>query len=210
MGGYALRMRRRLATLCVLFGLIVVVPATAASAVASPRVIPSPGSGALEVFESSWTEEGRVFDRYLRATAPPVLDAAPLPVDSGSGRRIVYALTDQMVWLVDADDTILANYLVSGRDGWPIPGTYSVFSKSPRTTAFLGNGITMRWMVRFAKTDKTNIGFHDLPRYADGRTMQTEDQLGTALSGGCVRQKYTDAVRMYRWADVGTTVVVTP
>jgi hypothetical protein len=203
-------MRRRLATLCAVIGLIVVIPATAASAASSPRSLPGPAVNALEYFESSWAGGTRVFDRYLKATAPTVLEAAPLPADSGIGRRIVYDLTDQMVWLVDADETILANYLVSGRAGWPVPGTYSVFSKSPRTTAFLGNGITMRWMVRFAKTDKTNIGFHDLPRYADGRTMQTEDELGTALSGGCVRQKYSDAVRMYRWADVGTTVVVTP
>ncbi len=208
-----MRMRRRLTTLCVVIGLIVVVPATAASAasaVAPSRVLQNPAGSGVEHFESNWATQARVFDRLLSVSAPTDADLIPLPDDSGEGRRVVYSLTDQRVWLVGEDETVFVTYLVSGRVGWPKPGTYSVFSKSPRTTAFLGNGITMRWMVRFAKTDKTNIGFHDLPRYADGRTMQTEEELGTALSGGCVRQSYADAVRMYRWANVGTPVIVTP
>ncbi len=195
--------------LCVLVGLVVAIPATAASAVSSPRR-PTQAAGltAFDTFESAWAVPEPVFDRYLRITAGTPL--APLPPDSGSGRRIVYALTDQMVWLVAADETILANYLVSGRLGSPGPGTYEVFSKSRRTVAFLDQSITMRWMVRFATTDKTNLGFHDLPRYGDGRPMQTEEELGTALSGGCVRQADADAIRMYRWAPVGTPVIVTP
>ena len=115
-----------------------------------------------------------------------------------------------MVWLVAEDGTVLANYLVSGRAGVPSPGTYSVFSKSPVTRAFLDPNTIMRWMVRFAKTDKTNIGFHDIPVRGDGTPYQTVDELGTALSGGCVRQELGAAIRMSRFADVGTPVIVTP
>lgn len=202
-------MRRRLALLGVFMALAVLVPTSAASATSSPRVAPIPAGGGFEYFESSWASGARVYDRFLRATAPDSLSVAPLPADSGSGRRIVYSLTDQMVWLVDSDGAVLANYFVSGREGWPISGIYSVFSKSRKTTSWTGGGVTMRWMVRFIKTSSTSIGFHEIPRTASGRYIQANDQLGTPLSAGCVRQATEDAIRLYRWADVGTPVVVT-
>ena len=37
---------------------------------------------------------------------------------------------------------------------------------------------------------------------------QTEDDLGTRLSGGCQRQANPDARFLWAFADVGTTVVV--
>lgn len=169
-----------------------------------------PDLDVVQRFESSWHLGLPAGDRYLRAAAPEEVFLAPLPADSGEGRRVVYALDDQMVWLVAGDGTVLANYLVSGRKGWPKPGSYSVFSKSPITRSFLDPNTTMRWMVRFARTDKTNIGFHDIPIHGDGSPYQTLDELGQALSGGCVRQDLGAAIRMYRFADVGTPVIVVP
>ncbi len=200
-------MRRFLASGVLLAVLLGSAPAGAA-AWAPPR-LSIPGADTVQRFEWTWDRGLRAFDRYLWAAAEDVL-LAPLPEDSGEGRRVVYALDDQMVWLVTEDGSVVANYLVSGRKGWPNPGTYSVFSKSPITRSFLDPNTTMRWMVRFARTDKTNIGFHDIPIHGDGSPYQTLDELGTALSGGCVRQSLPDAIRMYRFADVGTTVVVTP
>ena len=54
-----------------------------------------------------------------------------------------------------------------------------------------------------------NIGFHEIP-YQYGRPVQTVDQLGDALSGGCVRQAPADALWMWEWAQLGTGVVVLP
>ena len=132
----------------------------------------------------------------------------PAPNDSGEGRRIVYSVSKQRVWLIEADETLTDTYLVSGRRGTPRPGTYSVFSKSPRARA-THDGITMRYMVRFTRaTSGVAIGFHDLPRYANGRPMQTTAQLGTYRSGGCVRQDRAHAIQLYEWVPIGTTVVV--
>ncbi|MEZ5256170.1 MAG: L,D-transpeptidase [Ilumatobacteraceae bacterium] len=67
-------------------------------------------------------------------------------------------------------------------------------------------------MVRFAKTPRGgNIGFHEIPTQCGGGScwkVQTSDQLGHALSGGCVRQTTEDAIWIYEWAQVGTVVVV--
>lgn len=202
-------MRRLFTLLGVFVALAMMIPAPAALAASSPRMPTIPAGGGFEYFESSWASNVGAYERFLRATAPDSQSVAPLPDDSGTGRRIVYSLSDQMVWLVDSDGAVLANYVVSGREGWPISGTYSVFSKSPKTTSWTGGGVTMRWMVRFVKTTNTSIGFHEIPRTASGRYIQTNNELGTPLSAGCVRQATEDAIRLYRWADVGTPVVVT-
>ncbi len=134
--------------------------------------------------------------------------ARPAPEDSGEGRRIVYAIRDQRVWLVEADGTVLDTYLVSGRKNTPRPGTYKVFSKSINAYA-THDGITMKYMVRFTRASTgVPIGFHDLPRYANGRPMQTAKELGTYQSGGCVRQDRAHAIQLYEWAPIGTKVVV--
>jgi hypothetical protein len=66
----------------------------------------------------------------------------------------------------------------------------------------------MTHMVRFAHGRTLAIGFHSIPRYGDGRPMQSDADLGGFRSSGCVRQSLDDAVRLWNWASVGTTVVV--
>ena len=134
----------------------------------------------------------------------------PVPEDSGEGRRIVYHVTAQRVWLIESDGSVVTTYLVSGRRNTPRPGTYDVFSKSLKAYA-THDGITMRYMVRFTRASSgVPIGFHDLPRDKRGRPLQSVSQLGTYRSGGCVRQTRADAIFLYGWAPVGTTVVVLP
>lgn len=130
-----------------------------------------------------------------------------LPADSGDGRRIVYSNSAQRIWLVDDRNRVEDSWLVSGRRGVPRPGTYSVFSKSRRTSAG-HDGITMEYMVRFAHGRSLAIGFHSIPVYTSGRPLQTEAELGQYRSAGCVRQRLPQAAQLYGWADVGTTVVV--
>ncbi len=131
----------------------------------------------------------------------------------GSGKRIIYSNSAQRVWLINADETLHDTYLVSGRVGIPHYATYKVFSKSVNAWAPYG-GITMKYMVRFVRPytwdNKWSYGFHAIPRYADGRPLQTEDQLGTHLSGGCVRQSDAKAYALYQWAPIGTTVHAIP
>jgi lipoprotein-anchoring transpeptidase ErfK/SrfK len=134
----------------------------------------------------------------------------PIPEDTGEGRRIIYSNRGQRVWLVEADGSLHDTYLISGRRGVPDPGTYRVYSKSEKAVAG-HDGITMDWMVRFAWSDSgVRIGFHDIPKYADGSDMQTEDELGHYRSGGCVRQDLDHAIALYRWAPLGTPVIVIP
>jgi lipoprotein-anchoring transpeptidase ErfK/SrfK len=147
----------------------------------------------------------------VQLTPPPPSPFDP-PIDGGNGRRVVYSKSQQTVWAYDENNTIIKMHRVSGRQDPrdPLPGTYKVWSRSIRTFSINNPTITWNYMVRFAKGDRDgNIGFHDIP-YQYGQPVQTIDQLGQALSGGCVRQASEDAIWMWNWAQIGTVVVVTP
>jgi len=149
--------------------------------------------------------------------APVVRPATPacrvpkvaLPRGSGTGRRIVYSeKVPQHAWLVDARGCVVRDFAVSGRKDWPRPGVYHVFSTSP-TSASATYSVRFRWMVRFAHGRAASIGFHTIPTYASGRYTHPVSQLGQAVGhGGCVHSADADALFLYRWAPVGTTVVV--
>ncbi len=136
-------------------------------------------------------------------TAPPA--PARAPTGSGAGRRIVYCVGCQRVWLVEANEAVSRTYLVSGRAGVPRVGTYSVFSKSTVATS---GSVTLAYMVRFAHGRSLAIGFHAIPRDRHGRPIQTEAELGQYRSHGCVRQSDGDALALWNFAPLGTKVVV--
>ena len=132
-----------------------------------------------------------------------------LPADSGAGRRVVFSMSSQRVWLVENGDDVARTYLVSGSltDNLST-GTYEVYSTS-RDAVGIDDSGTMRYMVRFAHGERAAIGFHDIP-VKDGERLQTRAQLGTPQSHGCIRQWRPDAKALWDFAPVGTTVVVTP
>ncbi|MGH3510155.1 MAG: L,D-transpeptidase [Nocardioidaceae bacterium] len=142
----------------------------------------------------------------MAATPPGV------PADSGTGRRIVFDLTAQRVWLVgqsrQGKDRADRTYLVSGSltDNLK-PGTYSVFSRSLHAIGIDNSG-TMMYMVRFAHGAHAAIGFHDIP-IKNGKLVQRRAALGTPRSHGCIRQARPDAIALWQFAPLGTKVVVT-
>lgn len=163
---------------------------------------------------------GHVWSPMATAILPPLLPPEepppdpepsypPLPEDSGSGRRIVYAVSQQRVWIVEADESVSGSWLVSGKEGTPEPGTYSIYSRS-RWASSEDGGARMEFMLRFVRTSGLPIGFHAIPVDRNGRPVQSEEELGQPRSKGCVRQRRADAEHLWNWAPDGTTVRVTP
>jgi hypothetical protein len=138
-------------------------------------------------------------------------DAPPLPPDSGigTGKRIVYSRKMQRVWAVDGDERIVRSWLVSGSQYEnEVPGVHKIYSRSERSTAWNGRA-WLPLMIRWYQTDIGHLGFHSIPIHrSDGSKYQTEEELGTRLSGGCQRQAERDAQFLWSFAPVGTTVVV--
>ena len=143
-------------------------------------------------------------------TTTTTLVERPIPERSGTGRRAVYSIRQQHVWVVDGGEMVIRTFPVSGMKGQPKPGTYSVFSQSLSSFSPELPGVTFRYMTRFAiGRNGGNIGFHEIP-VRNGKPMQTVEELGTFKGSGCLRSSTADARFMYSWAKPGTKVVVVP
>ena len=139
------------------------------------------------------------------AEAAPV-SAFPIPAGTGSGKRIVFDLSEQRVWLVDSQNHVERTYLGSGsRYGNLHAGHFEVYSRSRYAVSY-DYSETMQYMVRFDHGQSSPIGFHSIPEDGEGRPVQTLSQLGTPLSAGCIRQADADARALWRFAPIGTDV----
>lgn len=173
-----------------------------AGGVTTALEVPTPPSGSTGV--ASGPADGPAAAAAAREAAAGALAA---PSGTGEGRRVVFDISRQRVWLVGDGEDVLRTYLVSGSVTDNLgPGTYEVYSRSRHATGI--DGSSMDFMVRFTQGDSAAIGFHDIPE-TDGEPAQTRTQLGTPRSHGCVRQARPDAVALWRFAPVGTAVVVT-
>ena len=149
-------------------------------------------------------------DSTTSTTTTVLVEDAPVPIKSGTGRRIVYANRQQRVWVINADNEVIRTFPVSGMLGQPGNGTFSVFSKSPTSYSPEFAGVTFRFMTRFAiGRNGGNIGFHEIP-IRNSKPMQTVDELGAFKGRGCLRSSTKDALFIYQWATLGTKVVVVP
>ena len=133
--------------------------------------------------------------------------APEVPDNSGDGRRIIFSHQLHRVWLVEDGGSVAGTFFVSGRANKPKPGAYQVFSKSRHTIAG-HDDIRMEYMVRFTWGVEQAIGFHNIPIDGFGEAMQSEAQLGSYRSEGCVRLRDDQAAILFNWAKVGTDVVV--
>ena len=207
----------RLATLLLLAGLFsTTLSGTAAASIGSLDLLqmlglrPPPGSptnGSVAAPAPPPAEAPPPPAPIAAPAAAPAGDATAIPANSGSGRRVVYSVSSQRVWLVNEDGSLHGTWLVSGRRGEPNPGNYSVFSRSRHARA-QAPGITMEFMVRFVRTQGLPIGFHSIPVNRRGAQIQGVDELGSFQSLGCVRQRYEDAAIMWEFAQIGTPVIV--
>jgi hypothetical protein len=187
-----------LTTLVTLLGGVGVLPSGSSSAAAVTR---------HDDFGDQASLATQTFPDRPSATATQAPDTA-LPDGTGAGKRIVFDISDQRVWLVDPGDQVRRTYLVSGSLTDNLrPGTYAVYSRSRWAVGVDDSGV-MQYFVRFTRGDNAAIGFHSIPT-KDGRVLQTRAQLGSPQSHGCIRQALPDAIRLWNFAPVGTKVVVT-
>ena len=138
-------------------------------------------------------------------------DAPELPEDAGqgTGKRVVYQRSSQRVWAIDEDEQIVRSYLVSGsRYRNEVPGWHRVYSRSESALGW-DLQADLPYMIRYTQTERGHIGFHAIPSWRDsGEKLQTIEELGQRLSGGCTRQAPQDAEFLWSFADVGTRVLV--
>ena len=187
----------------VLAGVGVVGPGVGATAAYAQKVsaVPDPGGASVRARTGvAATTPGD--DQAVEAES-----GVTLPADSGAGKRVVFDMSEQRVWLVGPAGKVLRSYLVSGSLTDNLrPGHYSVYSRSRWANGVDESGV-MQYFVRFARGANAAIGFHDIPELR-GVPLQTKAQLGTPQSHGCIRQDRPDAIALWDFAPTGTSVDV--
>ncbi|MEU8822198.1 hypothetical protein [Streptomyces sp. NPDC048636] len=122
-----------------------------------------------------------------------------LPKGSGTGTRIVYALGDRRVWLVGADGRATRTYPVGPSSASPAPGTYKVTSRNQGGVG--SDGVQVEHVVVFHSEGGVVFGFSAA---MDGTMPDPDARKRT----GAVREARADGSAMWKFAQVGTAVVV--
>ncbi|MDX3307719.1 hypothetical protein ACWGH3_22795 [Streptomyces sp. NPDC054884] len=133
------------------------------------------------------------------AKAPGTVASTALPDGSGVGERVVYALTADRVWLVDADGRVNRTFKVAPGSVDPLPGSYSVGSRSGAITGT--DGTPIEHVVRFTEVDGVTIGFSAA---LDGSLPQPDPRVRT----GGIRESVADGDAMWAFATIGRRVDV--
>ncbi|WP_405856727.1 hypothetical protein OG361_24305 [Streptomyces sp. NBC_00090] len=129
----------------------------------------------------------------------PAKNPLAVPASSGSGERVVYALADRRVWLVDAKGKATRTFSVMPSTVHPEPGAYTVTSRSGSVRG--SDGVQIEHVVRFAKTEDVAIGFSAA---VDGSTPTPDPSRKT----GGIRMKRADGDALWTFAVIGAKVVV--
>jgi hypothetical protein len=127
--------------------------------------------------------------------------ATSVPPESGTGRRLVYGLRADRVWLVDAGDKALRSFTVWPGTLDPAPGEYRAGTRTEATTG--SDGVPIEHVVYFAFSDGVNFAFSHA---RDGASPAPDRSTQTAG----VRMKVEDGTALWEFASTGTPVVVVP
>ncbi|WP_175439301.1 hypothetical protein [Streptomyces vilmorinianum] len=129
----------------------------------------------------------------------PVKDPLAVPADSGSGARVVYALAERRVWLVNEKNQATHTFSVMPSTVHPVPGAYSVTSRSGSVRG--SDGVRIEHVVRFTNVDDVAIGFSAA---VDGTLPKPDPSRKT----GGIRMKRADGDAMWTFAVIGAKIVV--
>ncbi|MFJ2266197.1 hypothetical protein ACIOHO_07390 [Streptomyces sp. NPDC087849] len=128
---------------------------------------------------------------------------AVLPVGSGTGKRVVYALKDRQVWLVDEAGKAVRTFEVMPSALSPKPGTYQVGTPRQGPPTKGSDGVMIEHVVRFTMVEGVSVGFSAA---VDG-SMESPDP---TLKTGGVRMSRADGDAVWEFATIRTKVVVVP
>lgn len=131
----------------------------------------------------------------------PAPEKTALPAESGTGQRVVYGLSAERVWLVDAGDNVTRTYRVKPSTVHPSPGEYHVTSRTEQITG--SDGVPIEHVVLFTSVDGTVIGFSAA---VDGSLADPDP----AQKTGGIRQARADGAALWDFTSSGSTVVVVP
>ncbi|MFJ6214397.1 hypothetical protein ACIQGZ_13840 [Streptomyces sp. NPDC092296] len=135
------------------------------------------------------------------ATAPAKPKVPAVPAHSGSGRRVVYSLGQDRVWLVDPTHKpqVVRTFTVQPSTVDPDPGTYPVHSFTPTATG--SDGTPIEHVVLFAYSSDLWVGFSAA---VDGSTPKPDP----AKKTGGVRETRADGKALWDFTHVTQSKII--
>ncbi|MYS21612.1 hypothetical protein GA0115240_132920 [Streptomyces sp. DvalAA-14] len=131
-----------------------------------------------------------------KPSAPP--PPPPVPPHSDTGKRIVYSLSQQRVWVVPRTGPV-STFTVTPGTVPAQPGTYFVGDRKPVSTG--SDGVKIEHVVFFEFTAETWVAF-SAP--ADDKVVKPDSSLRT----GAIRAHRADITKIWNNTVRGSTVVV--
>ncbi|WP_233518516.1 hypothetical protein [Streptomyces corynorhini] len=133
------------------------------------------------------------------APGPSETAKREIPTSSGEGRRIVYSLGEQRVWLVDPDNNYDNSFAVWPGTISPEKGPYAVSFR--REEAAGSDGVDIRHVVYFAVKDGLSVAFSHA---VDGASPQP----APGASTGGIRVGVDAGEAIWKFAALGTKISV--
>lgn len=138
-------------------------------------------------------------DRTAEIVAVPAID-----YDFRGPKKIVIDISDQNIKALEGNFVVVDTIVSTGRPGMGTPiGEFKVLNKHPRAWSSR-YGLYMPFWMQFTSRGH---GMHELPEWPGGY-KEGENHLGIRVSHGCVRLGVGPAEELFKWADLGTPVIV--
>ncbi|MDF3300527.1 hypothetical protein [Streptomyces tropicalis] len=155
---------------------------------------PHPAAGAARPGASATASAHPSASAAPRTPAPPAV-----PAGTGTGRRVVYALAEHRVWLVDQGDAPRRTFTVWPGAVAPDPGTYGISRRLNATTG--SDGVPIEHIVYFAAKSGVSVAFSNA---VDGSSPAPA--AGTRTGG--IRMPKADGRALWTFTSVPTKVTV--
>ena len=131
--------------------------------------------------------------------------ATPAMGSARAQKSIVVSISHQMLWAYKGDKVALSSYVSTGKAGFETPlGSYTVLTKLPSQTmeGVIGGEY-------YNVPDVPSVLYFTNRGHALHGTYW-HNNFGSPMSHGCVNLPLDVAAWLYRWAPVGTPVLIVP
>jgi len=172
------------------------------------RMLAATAQGSITVTLKCLRANGKTVAQLGPTVVASGNELLPVPENSGTGRRIVYEMSAQQLWAIEADGTVARTYLVSGRRKGMLneldqTGTFAIEKK----ITYWCLKAACHWFLAFHHATHGWIGMHAIPVHKK-KPDQKDSELGQPRSGGCVRASDENAFWMWNWGQIGDPVIV--
>lgn len=188
-------------------------PKSTASPAAQPQPAVSAASRPLQL--------SKVFIPVVEKDGNPLAFQARLPLlskandDSTSSgieasfkeKTILVDISDQHVYAYDKGKLVFSFSASTGRKNLTRAGHYRILDKNPNAYSDPWGFWMPYWMGIYYAGYNLENGFHSLPVLSNGKQLWGS-KIGSPVTYGCVVLLPDDMKKLYRWAGIGTAVVI--